>query len=373
MKYGILIAAIGVLSAVFHGVGLWPGFFWHIFYSDIVPFFEKAVAAGFPYIDRTIEYPVLTGLFVYLMGILGGTHMGYYIATSIFLIAFAGAATHILLRFQKWLPVRETLLNFWIFAPSMLIFLIYNWDIIAVFFVTAALYMIQRKNYYAAAFFLALGFSSKFYPVLYLAPLLLAQKERVRQLITIAVFGATALAINGFFMIASMQNWSHFFVFNQLRPPNPDSIWTAVQFLTGPLDVTTINNLSFILFVVGHGIFLWRFRNIHPLFLSFGVTIIFLFFNKVFSPQYILWLLPFFVLLPIKRRWFYALEFSNLLALFAALAWVFLGKEPLYLWLVLFFVVVRHLALFAVFMQVAGRKFTNNNLPSLMQHHKLNI
>ena len=372
MKYGILIVVVGVVSAVFHGVGLWPDFFWHVFYSDVVPFFEKAVAAGFPYIDRTIEYPVLTGLFVYLMGIIGGTHTGYYIATSAFLIAFAGGATYFLLRFREHLPIQKTIFSFWIAAPSMFFFLIYNWDIIAVFFVTAAFYLMQRKNYYAAAFFLALGFSSKFYPILYLAPLLFAQKEKMKQAMTTAVFGLTALAINGFFMIANMQNWSHFFVFNRLRPPNPDSIWTAFQFLAGPLEVSTINTLSFILFAAGYGIFLWRFRKMPPLFLSFGVTIIFLFFNKVFSPQYILWLLPFFVFLPVKKHWFYALEFSNLLALFSILAWVFLGKEPMYLWPALFFVMIRHIALFSVFMQVVRRKFTGDNLSLLMRHSILN-
>ena len=374
MKYGILIVAVGIVSALFHGIGLWPDFFWHIFYSDIVPFFEKAVAEGFPYIDRAIEYPVLTGLFVYVMGVIGGTHIGYYLATSVLLIAFAGAATYFLLRFRQWVPMGETVYYFWIAAPSMFFFLIYNWDIIAVFFVTAALYMMQKKNFYAAAFLLAAGFSSKFYPALYIIPLLLMQKETVKQAATLAVFGATVLAINGFFMIASIANWSHFFVFNSLRPPNPDSIWTVVQFLIGrPIEISTINILSFILFAAAYGIFLWRFRKMHPLFLSFGITLIFLFFNKVFSPQYILWLLPFFVLLPIKKRWFYALEFSNLLALFSILAWVFLGNASFYLWSALFFVVTRHIALFSIFIQVAGRKFTNNNLPILMKQSTLNI
>ena len=45
-------------------------------------------------------------------------------------------------------------------------------------------------------------------------------------------------------------------------------------------------------------------------------TLLFLLCNKVFSPQFTLWLLPFFVLLPMKRKWvlFYALEISNVLA-----------------------------------------------------------
>lgn len=351
----VSIAIVGISSALFHGAGLLENAPWHIVYSDIVPFFEKAIESGFPYIGKTIEYPVLTGLFVHLMGILGGsTETGYYVATSFFLIAFALSTTYFLVRMRREAD-QKSLFLFWIAAPSMLVFMIYNWDIIAVFFSVLGLYMTRKEKPYAAAAAFAFGFASKFYPIIYLAPLALAQKTRKAQASVIAVFAGVALAFNGIFMMASWQNWSHFFVFNRLREANPDSIWTAIQLVIGQLDVSAINAASLLLFATSYGIFLWRYRRMNPLFLSFGGTILFLLFNKVFSPQYLLWLLPFFALIPIKKRWFYSLEIANLAALFSILAWFFMGREAIYLWLTFGFVILRHLALIVVLIQMLGK------------------
>ena len=187
-----------MLSAALHGIGLLPNPHWNLVYSDIIPFYGKAVALGLPYINKLIEYPVLTGLFVHLMGIIGGSKSWYYFFSAIGLVGFAGAATFILYKFQRWAPIGKSFLPFWIFAPSMIVFLVYNWDIIAVFFVIAAFYFIQRGNYNVAAALLAFGFSSKFYPVIYLAPLVLAQKPFSKKISIVTIFIATALLINGF-------------------------------------------------------------------------------------------------------------------------------------------------------------------------------
>ncbi|MEK7480690.1 MAG: hypothetical protein AAB604_01130 [Patescibacteria group bacterium] len=381
-KYLFFIAIVGVLSAIFHGLGVLDILPWHLAYSDVAPFYEQAVKPGIPYIDKTVEYPVLTGFFIHAMGMIGGSKMGYYVASSFFLILCAGITTFFLYRLAQERGYEKRLLWFWIFAPSMLVFMIYNWDVIAIMFVVAAFYCMQRQKDYAAASLLALGFSAKFFPILYLAPLILARwrLSQTRFLVTqtvqssnlshatmpktwfwtgqslllytfllASIFLIVVLVVNGIFMIANFDAWSYFFTFNSARSANPDSIWTVAQYLFGIFDISTINTLSLILFAVSYGIFLWFFRKKDFVFLSFGATLLFLLFNKVFSPQYLLWLLPFFVLLPVKKYWFYPLEFANLAALFSILAWFFLADENIYLYLTMYFVTLRHLALLSVF------------------------
>ncbi|OGY68265.1 MAG: hypothetical protein A3H63_02095 [Candidatus Harrisonbacteria bacterium RIFCSPLOWO2_02_FULL_45_10c] len=344
-----LIAGIGILSMLFHGLGLFPSAPWQIVYSDVLGFFDRAAATGFPYLEKQIEYPVITGLLIHWFGQLGQTKAAYYLLSAAALVGMGVFTTYVLF---KSVPEshRRQLLRYWIFAPSMLIFFVYNWDMIALLFVICAFYFMQRNEDGWAAVFLALGFSSKFFPALYLLPLLLRHQQIKEWIKIIVIFSGMALAINGFFLIRNFGGWYYFFSLNQLRGSNLDSIWTVIRFLFPSFeDVSRINAASLIIFLAGLGYLLWRHRRSNTIALCAAITVVFLLTNKVFTPQYLLWLLPFFIILPEpKRFWFYAAEFANLGALFAALAWFFNGKSINYFYITGIFVVVRHIALFSL-------------------------
>lgn len=346
------IIAVGLLSAAFHGLGLFSNIPWHIVYSDVLGFFQRAAESGFPYLDKPMEYPVLTGLFIHLMAVLGQNRAGYYILSALFLILFAAVATYFLYRITPE-ENRKKLWLYWIFAPSMLIFLTFNWDILTLLFVILAFYFIKKDKDYLAAFFLALGFAGKLYPVLYLIPLLLRKPNFKTVSKLIGVFLITVFAVNAFFLFSNFDGWSYFYTLNSLRNSNPDSIWTIARFFFRGLDVPAINLISLLLFGSSYTFLIWKLRRQNTLVLCFVATLLFLIFNKVFSPQYILWLLPFFVLLPaIKKKWFYTLEFSNLAAFFLILPWHLISKEVIYFYYSAPFVVIRHIALIAILIAV---------------------
>ena len=130
----------------------------------------------------------------------------------------------------------------------MLFFMTYNWDFIAIAFVVIAFCLIQKNQKYLAAFFLALGALSKFYPVIYLLPLLLQEKKPAEWLKIVGIFGLTVLLVNLPFMFLNWNGWAYFFTLNSLRNSNPDSIWTIFRFVFRGLDAGTINKLSLFLF-----------------------------------------------------------------------------------------------------------------------------
>ncbi|MEK7463305.1 MAG: glycosyltransferase 87 family protein, partial [Patescibacteria group bacterium] len=344
---------------------------WNIVYSDVLGFFEKAIAPGFPYIDKLIEYPVLTGIFVQVMGFVGGTRAGYYFLSAFFLVLFGVIATYFLYKIAaEDKDKNKKLLIYWIFAPSMFVFFVYNWDIIAILFSILAFYFVQKKNNAMAAFFLALGFVSKFFPIIYLPILLIKQKNAKEWVKIISVFLITAISINGYFALSNFTGWSYFFSLNSVRNSNPDSIWTVLRFFIFDFSVNQINTISLILFVMTFGWLIWRFRKAQFMALCFIATILFLLFNKVFSPQYVLWLLPFLTILPLNiKAPFYALELSNLAALFAILPWFF-TKDINYFYASIPFVIIRHAALFVILVKAIGLARISDNLPEYSARRK---
>ena len=311
----ISIAIVGALSAYSRASGLVSLPFGLAPYSDIEKFYDIAVQPGLPYIDKMIEYPVLTGLLIHVAALVGQSYAGYYLVTSIILISSAVIATWFLCKTSPGNNLLE-LFIYWVLAPSMFVFLIYNWDMLAVLFVVIALYFVKRDRVCCASLFLALGFCSKLFPLLFLLPLLMTRKRPGEWLRIGGIFAGAALLINGPFMLLNWEGWYHFVSFNSQRNPNIDSIWGVIGAAAPQLTAAQINAISLVTFAAGYLFVLWRFRQESTVRLCFFSLLVFLLCNKVFSPQYTLWLLPFFVLLPMRRKWilFYGLEISNVLA-----------------------------------------------------------
>ncbi len=334
----ILILFFGVagISTAFHALSI-P---WHVGYSDVAAFYYKT---------GPIEYPPITAGFIKLMLALGGgTEQGYYFTSVIGLAAVGMLTTWALYTMALESSVRRRLLLHWIFAPTMFVFLVYNWDVIALLFVVLAFLAMQKKRHAIAAASLALGASAKLFPALYVVPLLLTQKTLKSRLATGGVFTLTMILANAPFAIADFNGWSYFYRLNQLRLPNLDSVWGLLYYFFGSsLTASFINTASMFLFGAGAIMSLWILRRTSPIAQCFALTLLFLLTNKVLSPQYILWLLPFFVLLPFPSSTaVYGVEFSNIVVLFSALpVLLFAAPSPIYSWIVACFVIVRHIFL----------------------------
>jgi uncharacterized membrane protein len=205
-------------------------------------------------------------------------------------------------------------------ASPILIFQIFtNFDALATAFATGALLAWARRKPVVAGALIGLGVAAKLYPLLLLAPLavLALRTGRLREVAkTAAAAVATWLVVNLPIMILFPRGWSEFFRLNTRRGDDMDSLYNVVKSFTGwrgfDPDLgfwqppTVLNAVTAILFVscciaIGY-IALTAPRRPRVAQVAFLVVAAFLLTNKVWSPQFSLWLVPLAVLALPHRR-----------------------------------------------------------------------
>jgi uncharacterized membrane protein len=309
-------------------------------YSDAVPFWGlRGVAAGqLPYVEARIEYPVLTGALIWLEGLvvrtIGGTRGDAFDFLLVVAIVNAGLAFAVLAMMER-AGVPRSRLWWWAAAPPLVMYLGHNWDMLAVAFAVAALLAARRGEALAGAALAAIGTAAKLFPVLLLPLLGLGALFRRgatwrARLIAAAALTATAIAfwsaLNLPIALRAFNNWSEFYTFSSTRSGTAASIWEimAVQGWWAT-DIATRNLWSFLAFAGGAAAIValgWRRRGDAPWVLFTPVLAWFLLTNKVYSPQFDLWLYP-FLLLTSRRLWPVAWFVLGDLAAYWAEFWFF--------------------------------------------------
>jgi uncharacterized membrane protein len=221
-------------------------------------------------------------------------------------------------------------------APTLLIYGFMNWDLLAVAFATAATLAYMNRRDVWAGILLGLGAAAKVYPGLLLVPFVLGRfrERRPDDGIHLGWAGAGAwLAVNLPFMLAAPRSWWEFFRFNALRPADWDSLWFIVcDRISGTAgcqstDTMTarINAGSAVLFVALAALVWMLRRRRDPGFprwtLGFPLLVVFLLTNKVYSPQYGLWLIPWFALVLPDPRLFVAFEAADVAVFLTRFSW----------------------------------------------------
>ena len=139
----------------------------------------------------------------------------------------------------------------------------------------------------------------------------------------------TWLALNVPFALLAGDGWSRFFRFNATRTADWDSLWfIGCHQLTGNLgctDTQLVNVASAVLFLVSVALVWWIKRRVDPDFArwtaAFPVLVLFLLSNKVYSPQYSLWLLPWFALALPDLLLFSLFAVTEVAVFFARFSW----------------------------------------------------
>jgi uncharacterized membrane protein len=304
-------------------------------YTDIVPLLgtEQLQRGRLPFLDacrestsNCDEYPVLT---MYVMRaaawISGGHFAAFYFVNAVILTACA-AATAVCL----WLLAGRRALWFAL-GPTLFIYGTVNWDLVAVALATGALVAFADRRDGLAGTLLGLGAAAKLYPVLLIVPLFaqrLQDREPDRGVRILWSTVAAWIVVNAPFAASAPGSWWEFFRFNAARTADFDSGWFIAcrHWEWTCLSTGTVNLASGALFV---GLFaaLWLAKRARdPDFprwtLGFPLLVSFLLTNKVYSPQYGLWLLPWLALAMPDLKRFVAFEVADV-AVFVTRFWFF--------------------------------------------------
>ena len=304
--------------------------------TDIVQLLQHEQLSGgrLPYLDPCTsegsgpcdEYPVLMMWTLRLTAWASGpdeTQFFYWNAILLWLAAF-----WITLTLYQLVGARAL---YFAAAPTLAIYATHNWDLLAVLLAMAGtLAYLRRRDVWSGAL-LGLGAATKLFPAMLVVPFVAGRlrdpgSDRGSRLASSAV--ATWVAVNLPFALMAFAGWWEFFRFSGERPANFDSVWfIACDWASGIgcADTRLVNVASAALFLVGVAV-VWRTKaRRDPDFprwsLAFPIIALFLITNKVYSPQYSLWLLPWFALAMPDLRLFLAFETADVAVFVTEFSW----------------------------------------------------
>jgi uncharacterized membrane protein len=328
----------------------------HLCYSDVIPLYyvEELDHDKVPYAQHPVEYPVLTGAFMYAARTLSGWYdtlaesglapkvnpvESYFDATALLLALSALVVTWAVYHLSGRRPWDAAMVAL---SPVLLVHAYTNWDLFAVAFAMGALLAWQRQVPWLAGVLIGMGAAAKLYPALFLLPiLLLCLRSRRMYEFWQALLGAALawLAVNVPVYLLYPQAWLRFYSLNRTRVADPDSIWNILQYIRGasldraigpdgaPTVLNTVVIVSVLAVCVGVGALALGAR-VRPRLpqLLFLLVAGFLLVNKVWSPQYTLWLVPLAVLARPSWRPLLAWQAVEAFLWFPRLYW-YLGLE----------------------------------------------
>jgi uncharacterized membrane protein len=145
----------------------------------------------------------------------------------------------------------------------------------------------------------------------------------------LAATSASWLVVNAPVAIAAWDNWRYFFTFNAARGMDFGSLWYALSIFGFPgMYDGRINSITLIAFLIGFGVvalLALRLKTRPRLAqVAFLVIAVFTLAGKVYSPQYVLWLIPLAVLARPRWRDFMIWQAGEVLY-FVAIWWHLVG------------------------------------------------
>ncbi|SEF15000.1 glycosyltransferase family 87 protein [Jiangella alba] len=292
-------------------------------YSDVAFLYrERGFADGLlAYRDSLLEYPVLTGAVMQVTAVVagglydafggGGDLAPAFAESVVFFDLTAGlmavCALGVVVATARTVPRRPWDGLLVAASPLLLLSAYVNWDLLAVLATSLAILAWTRDRPVLAGVLIGLGAATKLYPALLLGVLVLValrspdRRAALRDAALAVVAAVVAwCAVNLPVAWWAPQGWREFFTFNAERAADFGSTWFAIGLLRPGLLPESVDDLAVVsaavLLVLIAALALTAPAPPRVTQLAFLAVAAFLLVNKVWSPQYSLWLLPLAVL-----------------------------------------------------------------------------
>ena len=273
-------------------------------YTDVVPLWSGRGlddGAG-PYGAQPLEYPPVLAVRIWAAAALahllpGDPALWTFSVTNGLLVVVEALAVLVLLRRLGLPPAR---LMWWAAAPALFLYAFYNWDVLPLALLLGALLLHRNGQHTAAGALAGLGAAAKVFPGFLVPLVVLALLARGRRGAALRHAGAAVgvwVAVQLPPYLLAREGWARFYQLSSERGMHVDSLWYLLTRLGGPeLSASALSTASVAVFGLGAvAVVVLGVRNRPPedwWQLLLPVLVCFLLANKVYSPQYTLWLVP---------------------------------------------------------------------------------
>ena len=286
-----------------------PDQYVHACYSDIPSLYGERELDddrwSYSSTTNAVEYPVLTGTVMWFFArvIPSGENemLNYYRINQIFLAGLFLFIAFIVYRIKPEFAYLSAI------APAAIASLYINWDLWAIASMMLSIYWFDRKKYTHSALAMGISISTKFLPIFLLLPiaLILWRRNEIRELVRYcAIAVATFAVINIPVMLTTPDGWLRFYQLNFDRGEDWGSLWYALSSLgvnLGNTNFFAILALAVAVLVISLLIFSTK-ETVQLAEVSFIVLALVMIASKVYSPQYVLWLVPLAVIAISRRK-----------------------------------------------------------------------
>ncbi|MCD6313031.1 MAG: DUF2029 domain-containing protein [Thaumarchaeota archaeon] len=316
-------------------------------YSDIVSFWYRGFDfLRIPYVEMGFEYPPIAGFLTYLAAFLGSNILSYYTVFSLIILVFYLILIEVVMRVCAERDVGfEYVLIFLCLSPSMVLYSVYNFDLIFASLLVISIYLLERGRLSFSALVFSLTALVKLVNLIALPFILTHIRGLRRQIKYLAISLSLFGAVNAILWMMNPAFIDETYLYHVKW--GLENAWFLILF---PDRESWGVAKLFSILLLGYGLLkIYVLDKVESFNQVFMVLAVFILSSYVFTPQMALWLLPFLAIMGRIPIPYFAFELSNAAII---LLW-FEARDPLKPWSPpQLFALLRAIMLFMILLEV---------------------